>query len=150
MASVFAFVAGLLFGLGLIVAGMVNPAKILGFLDIGGKWDPSLALVMAGAISVGVAAYALARRRSLSALGLPMQLPSARSVDARLVGGSLMFGVGWGLAGFCPGPAIVTLGAGYGKAAVFVGAMLIGMGAFELIERNRSRTAATTPVATNQ
>jgi uncharacterized protein len=149
MASVFAFVAGLVFGLGLIVAGMVNPAKILGFLDVAGKWDPSLALVMAGAIAVGAVAFALARRRTISALGLPMQLPSARTLDTRLVGGSVVFGIGWGLAGFCPGPAIVALGAGYAKAAVFVVAMLLGMGAFELIERNRARTGSTTPDATS-
>ena len=145
MATVFAFVAGLVFGLGLIVAGMVNPAKILGFLDIAGTWDPSLALVMVGAIAVGLVAFALARRRTMSALGLPMLLPSQRTVDARLVGGSLVFGIGWGLAGFCPGPAIVALGAGYAKAAVFVVAMLLGMGAFELIERHRARTDSTTP-----
>ena len=148
MASVFAFVAGLVFGLGLIVAGMMDPAKILGFLDVAGKWDPSLALVMAGAVAVGLIAFALARRRALSVLGSPMHLPSARSVDARLVGGSLVFGIGWGLAGFCPGPALVALGAGYAKAAVFVVAMLLGMGAFELIERNRMRIDPTTPDAT--
>ena len=149
MASLFAFVAGLVFGLGLIVAGMVNPAKILGFLDIAGKWDPSLALVMAGAIAVGLVAFALARRRTMSALGLPMQLPSASTIDARLVGGSLVFGIGWGLAGFCPGPAIVATGAGYAKAAVFVVAMLLGMGAFELIQRNLTRTDLTSSDATS-
>lgn len=149
MASLFAFVAGLVFGLGLIVAGMVNPAKILGFLDLAGKWDPSLALVMAGAIAVGLVAFALARRRTMSALGLPIQLPSASTLDVRLVGGSLVFGIGWGLAGFCPGPAIVALGAGYAKAALFVVAMLLGMGAFELIERNRTRTDLTTSDATS-
>ena len=149
MATVFAFVAGLVFGLGLIVAGMVNPAKILGFLDIAGTWDPSLALVMAGAIAVGLVAFALARQQTLSVLGLPMQLPSQRTVDARLVGGSLVFGIGWGLAGFCPGPAIVALGAGYAKAAVFVLAMLLGMGAFELIERHRARTDSATPDTTS-
>jgi uncharacterized membrane protein YedE/YeeE len=148
MASVFAFVAGLVFGLGLIVADMVNPAKILGFLDIAGKWDPSLALVMAGAIAVSLVAFALARRRTMSALGLPMQLPTARTLDARLVGGSLVFGIGWGLGGFCPGPAIVALGAGYAKAAAFVVAMLSGMGTFELIERSRTRAGAATPDAT--
>jgi uncharacterized protein len=135
MATLFAFVAGLIFGIGLIVAGMVNPAKILGFLDITGRWDPSLAIVMVGAIAVGLVAFALARRRTMSALGLPMQLPTASAIDARLVGGSLVFGIGWGLAGFCPGPAIVALGAGYTKAAVFVVAMLIGMSVFELIQR---------------
>ena len=149
MAPLFAFVAGLVFGLGLIVAGMVNPAKILGFLDIAGKWDPSLALVMAGAIAVGLVAFALARRRTMSALGLPMQLPSASALDARLVGGSLVFGIGWGLAGFCPGPAIVAIGAGYAKAAVFVAAMLLGMGAFELIQRNLTRTGMTPSDATS-
>ncbi len=149
MASIFAFVAGLVFGLGLIVAGMANPAKILGFLDIAGKWDPSLAFVMAGAIAVGLVAFALARRRTTSALGLSMQLPTARTVDVRLVGGSLLFGIGWGLAGFCPGPAIVALGAGYVKAGVFVVAMLLGMGVFELIERRRMQAEARTPEATS-
>jgi uncharacterized protein len=148
MASLFALVAGLLFGFGLIVSGMANPAKVLGFLDIAGNWDPSLALVMAGAIVVGLVAYALARQRTVSVVGLPMQLPSTRTIDARLVGGSLLFGIGWGLAGFCPGPAIVALGAGYAKAAVFVTAMLLGMGAFELIERIRRRNDSTTPDAT--
>ena len=138
MATLVAFLAGLTFGIGLIVAGMTNPAKILGFLDIAGKWDPSLALVMVGAIAVGLLAFTIARRRTMSTLGLPMQLPATGTIDFRLVGGSLVFGIGWGLAGFCPGPAIVALGAGYGKAAVFVAAMLVGMGAFELIERRRS------------
>jgi uncharacterized membrane protein YedE/YeeE len=149
MASIFAFVAGLVFGLGLIVAGMANPAKILGFLDIAGKWDPSLAFVMAGAIAVGLVAFALAGRRTTSALGLPMRLPTARTVDVRLVGGSLLFGIGWGLAGFCPGPAIVALGAGYVKAGVFVFAMLLGMGAFDLIERRRMQAEPRTPEATS-
>lgn len=148
MATIFAFVAGLVFGIGLIVAGMTNPAKILGFLDFAGSWDPSLALVMAGAIAVGLVAFALARRRTMSALGLPIQLPAARTIDARLVAGSLAFGVGWGLAGFCPGPAIVALGAGYAKAAVFVVAMLLGMGAFEWFERQRTRIGAA-PDATS-
>ena len=138
MATLVAFLAGLTFGIGLIVAGMTNPAKILGFLDIAGTWDPSLALVMVGAIAVGLIAFTIARRRTMSALGLPMQLPTAGTIDFRLVAGSLVFGMGWGLAGFCPGPAIVAVGAGYGKAAVFVAAMLVGMVAFELIERRRS------------
>ena len=148
MATIFAFVAGLLFGLGLIVAGMTNPAKILGFLDVPGQWDPSLALVMAGASAVGLVAFTLARRRTLSALGLPMQLPAVQTIDLRLVGGSLVFGIGWGLAGFCPGPAVVALGAGYLKAAVFVAAMLLGMGAFELISAvQRRRTSTGTAAA---
>ncbi len=146
MASTFAFVAGLIFGLGLIVSGLANPAKILGFLDIAGKWDPTLALVMVGAIAVGSVAFAVARRRTLSVLALPMRLSAAGTIDLQLVVGSLLFGVGWGLAGFCPGPAIVALGAGYAKAAVFVAAMVLGMGAFELI--GRSRGEAGTPDTT--
>jgi uncharacterized membrane protein YedE/YeeE len=150
MASVFAFAAGLLFGLGLIVAGMANPAKILGFLDITGKWDPSLALVMVGAIAVGQVAFTLARRRTLSTLGLPMQLPAAQTIDLGLVGGSLVFGIGWGLAGFCPGPALVALGAGYAKAVVFVAAMLLGMGAFELVSAARRRRTSTDNAAADR
>jgi uncharacterized membrane protein YedE/YeeE len=130
-----AFVAGLVFGLGLVVAGMANPAKILQFLDIAGNWDPSLLFVMVGAIAVGMVAFAFARRRTTSALGLPMHLPTARAIDVRLVGGSLLFGIGWGLAGFCPGPAIVALGAGYAKAGVFIAAMLAGMAAVDRISR---------------
>ena len=133
MAVAFAFVAGLMFGLGLIVSGMANPAKVLGFLDLAGKWDPTLLVVMAGAIAIGLAAFTLARRRTLSAIGLPMQLPTARTIDSPLVVGSLVFGMGWGLAGFCPGPALVALGAGYSKAVVFVAAMLLGMVAFDYI-----------------
>lgn len=139
MATFFSFVAGLVFGLGLLLSGMVNPAKVQGFLDIFGKWDPSLAMVMAGAIAVGQVAFAIARRRTVSALGLPMQLPAGKSFDLRLVGGSVVFGIGWGLAGFCPGPALVALGAGYLKAAAFVAAMLLGMFIYEFIERGRAR-----------
>jgi uncharacterized membrane protein YedE/YeeE len=129
--------AGLVFGLGLIVSGMANAAKVLGFLDLAGQWDPSLALVMAGAIAVGAVAFRVADRRKVSLLGAPMQLPSARQVDRRLVAGSIVFGIGWGIAGFCPGPALVSLGMGEAKALVFVAAMLAGMGAFEFIERRR-------------
>ena len=126
--------AGLLFGLGLIVSGMANPAKVLGFLDLAGAWDPSLAFVMGGAVGVGMVAFFVARRRTLSWLGAPMRLPAARGIDRRLVGGSLLFGIGWGVAGFCPGPALVALGMGSVKALLFVGAMLVGMGLFELAE----------------
>jgi uncharacterized membrane protein YedE/YeeE len=139
VALITAFVAGLVFGLGLVVSGMANPAKVLGFLDIAGKWDPSLLFVMVGAIAVGLVAFAVAGRRTTTALGLPMQLPTARPIDARLVGGSLLFGIGWGLAGFCPGPAIVALGAGYGKAGAFVAAMLVGMASVDRIDRARAR-----------
>ncbi|MBU4611761.1 YeeE/YedE family protein [Achromobacter sp. GG226] len=137
MHLIIASLAGLIFGLGLMLSGMTNPAKVLGFLDVAGPWDPSLALVMAGAIAVGVFAFAWARRRTHSLLGLPMELPSSRQIDRRLVGGSLLFGIGWGIAGFCPGPALVALGMGERKAVVFVVAMLIGMGIFEYLERRR-------------
>jgi uncharacterized protein len=134
MAVLFSLVAGLVFGLGLIVSGMANPAKVIGFLDLAGSWDPSLAFVMAGAIAVGAVAFAIARRRTRSLLGLEMKLPTAGRVDRRLMAGSALFGVGWGIAGFCPGPALVALGMGEGKAAIFVLAMVAGMGVFELLE----------------
>lgn len=135
--AIASLLAGLVFGLGLIVSGMANPAKILGFLDVGGAWDPSLAFVMAGAVAVSTVGFLLAGRRKESLLGGPLALPSLRHIDRRLVGGSLLFGVGWGIAGFCPGPALVSLGTGEVKALVFVGAMLLGMGLFELLERRR-------------
>lgn len=144
MASFFALLAGAVFGIGLIVSGMANPQKVLGFLDLAGAWDPSLAFVMAGATLVGAPAFALARRRSTSLLGLPMRLPDTGGIDRRLLGGSLVFGIGWGIAGFCPGPALVALGMGEPKALVFVAAMLCGMGLFELLERRGAarRTAS--------
>lgn len=145
MATLFALLAGLVFGLGLIVSGLINPAKVLGFLDLAGDWDPSLAFVMAGAIAVAAIAFTVARRRAVSLLGLPMKLPTATKLDRRLVGGSLMFGVGWGMTGFCPGPALVALGGGEGKAMVFVAAMLAGMGVFELLERRSAARGATGP-----
>ena len=137
MAIVIALVAGLLFGAGLIVSGMANPAKVLGFLDLFGQWDPSLAFVMAGAIAVGVVAFFVARRRGHSWLGTLIQLPSATGVTTRLVLGSAVFGIGWGLAGFCPGPALVALGAGVPKAVGFVAAMLVGMAVFNWLQRKR-------------
>ena len=134
MYSLASFAVGLLFGLGLIVSGMANPAKVLGFLDLAGPWDPSLALVMAGAIAVGVVGFAIAARRTHSWLGLSMRLPSNRTIDRRLLAGGLLFGAGWGLAGFCPGPGLVALGAGYWQAGVFVASMLAGMVVYEAAE----------------
>ena len=133
MQSLTAFVSGLVFGLGLILAGMADPAKVLGFLDLFGRWDPSLALVMGGAIAVGLVVFAAAGRMKRSILGLGIALPASKQIDLRLILGSLAFGAGWGLAGFCPGPALVALGAGEDKAVVFVVAMLAGMGVFELL-----------------
>jgi len=132
-----ALLAGLVFGLGLLLSGMADPAKVLGFLDLAGDWDPSLALVMAGAIVVAAAGFAVARRRAKSLLGTPIQLPTKRTIDRRLIVGSTLFGAGWGLAGFCPGPALVALGMGEAKAIVFVLAMLAGMGLFVLFESRR-------------
>jgi uncharacterized protein len=127
--------AGLVFGIGLIISGMANPAKVLGFLDLAGAWDPSLALVMAGAIAVGLGGFALAGQRSRSLLDLPMALPTARRLDRRLILGSALFGAGWGLSGICPGPALVLMGAGAAKGWIFAAAMLAGMALFERLER---------------
>ncbi len=132
-----ALLTGLVFGLGLIVSGMANPAKVLGFLDVTGAWDPSLAFVMGGAVGVALVAFSIAGRRTVSYLGLGMKLPTGRSIDRRLVGGSVLFGMGWGIAGFCPGPSLVALGMGERKAVVFVIAMLVGMAVFEVIEHRR-------------
>ena len=128
-------IAGLVFGLGLIVSGMANPAKVLGFLDLAGRRDPSLALVMAGAVAVCLVAFAVARKRTVSFLGAEMKLSAALHIDRRLLEGGLLFGIGWGVAGFCPGPALVALGMGERRAAVFALAMLAGMGLFELLGR---------------
>ncbi|MFW5398925.1 DUF6691 family protein [Yersinia sp. 1252 StPb PI] len=133
----FSLLAGLIFGLGLIVAGMANPAKVLGFLDISGLWDPSLALVMAAAVAIALLGFTWAKKRKVSLLGQPLQLPASNRIDRRLIGGSLLFGVGWGLAGICPGPALVLLGAGMFKGGVFVAAMVAGMAIFSLLERVR-------------
>lgn len=130
-----ALLAGLVFGIGLLVSGMTNPAKVLGFLDLAGAWDPSLAFVMGGAVAVGVVAFALAGRRERALLGDPIRLPTATRIDRRLVLGSLAFGVGWGLAGFCPGPALASLMTGHHKAIVFTAAMVAGMIVYEGIER---------------
>jgi len=130
-----AFVAGLIFGIGLMVSGMTDPSKVIGFLDLAGGWDPSLAFVMIGAIVVGAIGYAVARKRTVTFLGGAMRLPAERHIDRRLVLGSLSFGAGWGLAGFCPGPAVVSLGAGQDKAVVFVIAMLAGMAIYEIADK---------------
>lgn len=133
-----ALLAGLIFGLGLLLAGMSNPAKVLGFLDLGGTWDPSLALVMASAIGVALLPFTWARRQQRSLLDAPMQLPQKRELDCRLIGGSLLFGIGWGIAGICPGPALTLLLGGYWQSLLFVLAMLGGMWLFTALERRRT------------
>jgi uncharacterized membrane protein YedE/YeeE len=144
LAIFISLLAGLVFGIGLIISGMADPAKVLAFLDLAGAWDPSLAFVMAGAVAIGTVAFTVARKRTLSFLGLQMKLPTANQIDRRLVIGGLLFGIGWGIAGFCPGPALVALGMGQTKAVVFFVAMLAGMGVFELLEsRGAARSART-------
>ena len=129
------FVVGLLFGLGLMLSGMTDPGKVIGFLDLFGNWDPSLALVMGGAIMVGFFAFTVAKKRTSSFLGGALRLPTNTDLDKKLLIGSLLFGAGWGLAGFCPGPALVSMADGQPKALVFVVAMLVGMLGFELMDR---------------
>lgn len=141
----FEFLAGLLFGLGLILAGMTDPAKVLAFLDLAGAWDPSLALVMGGGIAVGLGAFTIAKARSKTLLGTAMFLPQVSEIDRRLVGGSALFGVGWGLAGFCPGPALVSLGMGDAKVWIFVAAMVAGMLVFEWLESRNGHTPLPVP-----
>ncbi len=136
MSLLLACLSGLIFGLGLLLSGMSNPAKVQGFLDITGAWDPSLAFTMAGAIGVAMPSFFWARQRSRTWLGLPLALPVNSRVDRRLVVGSVLFGVGWGLSGICPGPALVGLGGGFLPAMVFVAGFCGGILAFN--RRSRS------------
>ena len=133
MKRVSPFLAGLLFGIGLCVSGMVYPSKVLAFLDLAGAWDPSLAFVMGGAVAVAFVAFRVAARRGASLAGRPIELPAAKAIDVRLIGGSAIFGVGWGLVGLCPGPAIANLGFLDRRAALFVLCMIIGMGLYRAL-----------------
>lgn len=141
MKLLMALLAGLLFGLGLILSGMTDPAKVLGFLDLSGNWDPSLAFVMGGALLVGSLVFPFATKRPKSILGEALRLPTATRIDRRLVLGGLTFGVGWGLAGYCPGPALASLAQGGTKPLLFFIAMLAGMALFELLESIKSKSA---------
>lgn len=144
MPKLFALLAGVIFGFGLILSGMNDPAKVLGFLDLAGQWDPSLGLVMAGAIGVSVWPFWVGRRRKESYLGLPIDQPVTHRIDLSLLSGSAIFGVGWGLSGICPGPAIVSLGAAYWPGVVFLIAMLLGMTIYQLLPSRRSGEDYTT------
>ena len=139
MQIIMAWMVGLIFGIGLIVSGMTDPSKVIGFLDLAGRWDPSLGCVMAGAILVGFVAFRFAAGRKTTLLGDVMRLPTATHIDRRLVLGGLAFGAGWGLAGFCPGPALTSLASGGAKPLIFSAAMLAGMLVFEIIERLPAR-----------
>ena len=128
-----AFAVGLLFGLGLLVSGMANPAKVLAFLDVAGRWDPSLAFVMAGAVAISATGYLVARRRGRPLLASRLEIPTRRNLDPRLIAGAAVFGLGWGLAGLCPGPALTLLTVAPAQAVTFVVAMVVGMLAFHLL-----------------
>jgi uncharacterized protein len=132
-----AFASGLLFGLGLLVSQMVNPAKVLAFLDIFGAWDPSLAFVMGGAVAVSAVGYQIARRRGVPVLAPRLEIPTRRDLDARLIGGAALFGIGWGLAGLCPGPALAALTFGPPEVFAFAAAMIGGMALCRLIPDDR-------------
>ena len=135
MQRVIEFVLGLTFGLGLLISGMTDPGKVQGFLDLAGAWDPSLAFVMGGGVMVGLVGFGLAKRKTISFSGAPFHWPEMTPINRPLVLGSLMFGIGWGLAGFCPGPALVAMASGNDKALVFVLAMLVGMALFDRVKK---------------
>ena len=135
--GVSALLSGLLFGLGLAVSGMTDPDKVLDFLDITGQWDPTLALVMAAALAVSMPGFAWARRRQRSFTGEPLPALPPQSLTARLLLGSALFGIGWGIAGYCPGPALANLARGSGEALLFVTAMLAGSQLARLADTRR-------------
>ncbi|PPC94659.1 MAG: transporter [Methylotenera sp.] len=137
-----AMLAGLVFGIGLIISGMTDPSKILSFLDFAGNWDPSLLLVMIGAVLVGTLAFSFAGMRTKSIFGDVIHMPIAKQIDTRLVLGSLTFGVGWGLAGYCPGPVIASIAVGGVKPLLFFIAMLAGMMLFQLYEVFKTKSAS--------
>lgn len=126
--------AGLLLGLGLILSGMANPAKVVGFLDVAGPWDPSLGLVMGGGLVAGSIGFALLKKQPTTLLGEPLNLPTSRKIDLRLIMGSVLFGIGWGITGICPGPGLVLLGAGIPEGVIYIASLLVGMALYSVIE----------------
>lgn len=129
--------AGLLLGLGLILSGMANPAKVVGFLDVAGPWDPSLGLVMGGGLVAGSIGFALLKKQPTTLLGEPLNLPTSRKIDLRLIMGSVLFGIGWGITGICPGPGLVLLGAGIPEGVIYIASLLAGMTLYSVIEKLR-------------
>ncbi len=129
--------SGLLLGIGLILSGMANPAKVIGFLDVAGPWDPSLGLVMGGGLVVGSIGFALLKKQPKTLSGEPLNLPASRKIDLRLILGSVLFGIGWGVTGICPGPGLVLLGAGIPEGVIYVASLLAGMTLYSLIEKLR-------------
>ena len=129
--------AGLLLGLGLILSGMANPAKVVGFLDVAGPWDPSLGLVMGGGLVAGSIGFALLKKQPTTLLGEPLNLPTSRKIDLRLIMGSVLFGIGWGMTGICPGPGLVLLGAGIPEGVIYIASLLVGMTLYSVIEKLR-------------
>ena len=129
--------AGLLLGLGLILSGMANPAKVVGFLDVAGPWDPSLVLVMGGGLVAGSIGFALLKKQPTTLLGEPLNLPTSRKIDLRLIMGSVLFGIGWGITGICPGPGLVLLGAGIPEGVIYIASLLVGMALYSVIEKLR-------------
>lgn len=144
MKDFLSLISGLIFGLGLIAGGMTDPSKVKGFLDLFGRWDPSLALVMGGAIAVGVFAFAATKKKAVSWVGEPFEKPASMAVDRPLMAGGALFGIGWGLGGFCPGPALVAVGAGLPQAFVFALSMMVGMWAYDRWQVRRHLPVAST------
>lgn len=136
MPIIIALISGTLFGLGLIIAGMGNPAKILAFLDITGNWDPSLLVTMAVGMTISSVAYLWVKKRPVSVLNCPLQIPTNQVIDKKLVTGSGLFGVGWGLAGICPGPALLLVGMRLTQGIIFALAMIAGMAIFQFTQKN--------------
>ena len=136
-----ALVAGVVFAMGLTISGMTQPAKVVAFLDVGGEWDPSLAFVMVGAIGVYAVLYRVVLRRSAPVMDSEFHLPTATEINAQLLGGAALFGLGWGLAGFCPGPALASIGSLQQEVFIFIGSMALGMAIYRYLQLSRAETS---------
>lgn len=135
---IWSLVSGLVFGAGLTISRMIDPSKVIGFLDVAGAWDPSLAVVMLGALIVTIPAFAILRKRGKTLYGFDIKMPSRNDIDLPLIGGAILFGIGWGLSGFCPGPGLSALAFGLTKPLIFVGAMVAGMIGFQLLPKRNN------------